>query len=581
MYLKFINHIPYLDCRYHLLSSEKAKAETSTGKNFSLGITSVYNLFKNHNLKNKINGAIPCPAASGSDKPTLDRVTQSQHALIQFQNSLVNVAENILRKFNVSADGLKSISEELNELSHGENRLLNPKEINKAKGFKKYLIRFIHNEMQGHNHKISLEEVKVLFNNEFKDILNSNEWKIVETELVYGNKKYSFVLIPASKMKYNNADNDIFYDCSYQNKGICSKSSDETVHAVNLWVSDVKDDQQNSLFTGIRHGVLSPFSLPEGSFLRKEGAKNRAKEVVIAALYSKPELYKKALNNEVVTLRISSTSLLTYMFGETSMLDDQIFAWDSLNNDPFVHLNIRDEKGDLKQVKIKLDIAILNFGVNELSLSMINRVSDGISDRLSSCITYKKNNLHQLNKSALEKIMGDDYLENNHLGGWVGNYLSENPHADNRHKIEILCQQIRDIWKNSSYNKDANEPYKMAQRIVMLTYEIDAVPCWNCKSGKDRTGMLDAEIKRETLSYHQNKHLGKPSSKLISEESQLFQDVLLQSGNLQIQEYNTGLVGNKVVKDLPLYLKPMALSYDARIGDRFIRQQVKGFSSLS
>lgn len=114
----------------------------------------------------------------------------------------------------------------------------------------------------------------------------------------------------------------------------------------------------------------------------------------------------------------------------------------------------------------------------------------------------------------------------------------------------------------------------------MLAYEIGAVPCWNCKSGKDRTGMLDAEIKREAINYHQGYSLSKPGAKLTNEEKKLFQGVLLYSGNKEVQECNTGVAGNKVTKDLPFMLRPLALSYKTRIGDEVIRRQVQGFSSL-
>ncbi|EBQ3144490.1 inositol phosphatase, partial [Salmonella enterica] len=121
-------------------------------------------------------------------------------------------------------------------------------------------------------------------------------------------------------------------------------------------------------------------------------------------------------------------------------------------------------------------------------------------------------------------------------------------------------------------------PYKLAQRLAMLAHEIDAVPAWNCKSGKDRTGMMDSEIKREIISLHQTHMLNAPGSLPDSGGQKIFQKVLLNSGNLEIQKQNTGGAGNKVLKNLSPEV--LNLSYQKRIGDENIWQSVKGISSL-
>ncbi|SQJ24844.1 secreted effector protein [Salmonella enterica subsp. enterica] len=115
--------------------------------------------------------------------------------------------------------------------------------------------------------------------------------------------------------------------------------------------------------------------------------------------------------------------------------------------------------------------------------------------------------------------------------------------------VNTLARQIKDIWKNNQHHKDGGEPYKLAQRLAMLAHEIDAVPAWNCKSGKDRTGMMDSEIKREIISFHQTHMLNAPGSLPDSGGQKIFQKVLLNSGNLEIQKQNTGGAGNKVLKN--------------------------------
>ncbi|MCW2256632.1 phosphatidylinositol-4,5-bisphosphate 4-phosphatase [Providencia alcalifaciens] len=394
--------------------------------------------------------------------------------------------------------------------------------------------------------------------------MNNKEWETINTKINYNNNEYTCTLTPASQMKFNGSEHDIFRDQSYNNKGISSKSSDEVTHAVNLWISDIQDDKQKSLFKGIRHGVISPFALEKGSQKREDGAKNRAKEVVTAALFSQPDLYKKALNNETVTLKLSSTSLLTDLWGEASMIEDQVSAWKSLGENKVNKLNVRNENGQLQEVKVKLDVAIFNFGVNEIALKL----------------PASQKNMQNLNSSGLTKLLGDNFSNNSKLNGWVGDYLSKNPDATNKEKIIILSEQVKTIWNQKTHLKDGNEPYKIAQRISMLSHEIGVVPCWNCKSGKDRTRMLDTEIKREAIKVHQGHSLSKPGHKLVDNDKKLFQEILMHSGNYEVQKQNTGVGGNKVTRDLPLIFKPIQLSYKERIDDNFIWKKIQGLSSI-
>ncbi len=64
--------------------------------------------------------------------------------------------------------------------------------------------------------------------------------------------------------------------------------------------------------------------------------------------------------------------------------------------------------------------------------------------------------------------------------------------------VNTLARQLM-IFENNQHHKDGGEPYKLAQRLAMLAHEIDAVPA-RIVSGKDRTGMMDSEIKREIIS---------------------------------------------------------------------------------
>ncbi len=128
--------------------------------------------------------------------------------------------------------------------------------------------------------------------------------------------------------------------------------------------------------------------------------------------------------------------------------------------------------------------------------------------------------------------------------------------------------------ENNQHHKDGGEPYKLAQRLAMLAHEIDAVPARNCKSGKDRTGMMDSEIKREIISLHQTHMLSAPGSLPDSGGQKIFQKVLLNSGNRRFR--NKIRAGGKQSNE-NLSPEVLNLSYQKRVGDENIWQSVKAF----
>lgn len=258
------------------------------------------------------------------------------------------------------------------------------------------------------------------------------------------------------------------------------------------------------------------------------------------------------------------------------MIKDQILAWRSLSQNDTLSLNVRDENGNKKDIKVKLDIAVFSFGVNEVALNMT--APKEIFNKLSKNVDSKL--VKNTNKENLKKLFGDKFLEHGSLGGWVKEYLLKNPNAQNKEYVNNISHQIREIWNKKQYNEDGGEPYKMVKRIAVLTNELDAVACWNCKSGKDRTGMLDAEIKHEVINHHQGYSLSAVAAKRSASENKLFSEVLKHGGNLEVQEKNTGVAGNKVIKALPAILKSMALSYNKNIDNKSVWLQVKGLSSL-
>jgi phosphatidylinositol-4,5-bisphosphate 4-phosphatase len=90
-----------------------------------------------------------------------------------------------------------------------------------------------------------------------------------------------------------------------------------------------------------------------------------------------------------------------------------------------------------------------------------------------------------------------------------------------------------------------NDPYKMPARLAVLSHMTGSTPLWNCKSGKDRTGELDAEAKFLAAQIALTGDVPEPDAKLSEEDTRMFREFALNTGNLEIQQMNTGLAGFK------------------------------------
>ena len=77
----------------------------------------------------------------------------------------------------------------------------------------------------------------------------------------------------------------------------------------------------------------------------------------------------------------------------------------------------------------------------------------------------------------------------------------------------------------------------------MLSYLIGKVPCFNCKSGKDRTGEMDVECKFLSALIARGEPIPEPGAQLTEEQKGLFRAIALQGGNFELQKLNVGVAG--------------------------------------
>ena len=221
-------------------------------------------------------------------------------------------------------------------------------------------------------------------------------------------------------------------------------------------------------------------------------------------------------------------------------------------------LPIRLPSGEIKQVRIKLHVAPLNFGLNKFSLGPTSGVTGGWGPS------------DQLNENGLEKLIGLDVGINPEslASKKLAELKAQTPPHPDIPLIENLVSQIRQLYQQNQHHNTIGGAAKMASRIMVLTQLLGGTPLVNCKSGKDRTALAltDAEwlITRMRLTGEV------PASTAISPmDEELFKEFALQGNHLTIQELNSGAPGFKLdPMVLASYISdPEVLEYLRGLGD--------------
>ncbi len=317
--------------------------------------------------------------------------------------------------------------------------------------------------------------------------------------------------------------------------------SADTEHAVNLAVTNLTvgdpGGEPKTAFTGIRHGVHCAWEIRSANERTTANA-NRAKEAVIAAFLAK---YDGAGNNLqlpeagedgtiTVNLSMTSVSLLTpdpvrHKFQRNSssderfMLREQSEAWDSVEQTGVTF----QYKG--RQITVRPQVLKFNFGVNTGAVNFkwpFQLLTGGwlVSDAM--------------NNAAFATLAQE-----------AETFIQAHPDDPKATAAQTLLDQCRQIFRTKSERSDSHDAYKFASRVAVLSHLMGKVPCWNCKSGKDRTGEMDVECKFLSTLIARGEAIPEPGAPLTKAQQELFRSIALGSGNFELQKQNTSLAGFK------------------------------------
>lgn len=393
-------------------------------------------------------------------------------------------------------------------------------------------------------------DVKTKLKNAQVYCLNTRPWEAIENSirLFFDSKEWLLksCIVPAKKL------GNIFLD-TYECNGVCSHTISENVHAVNLAKTALFGPDGELWFEAYRHGVHCAYGV-ESQHARWQANINRAVETIQAMVISDPFILKEAetysihhpLALEVLSINLQtgdrvrsmSSPILGNLYNERLHIEEQGKAWKAIS-DKIHEVKYYDTEGSMRGAFVKPSIHSVNFGVNSIALEGL-----GAFGPQSRILGSWKNNM-AMNKETFEWLFGEN--ASLVLLGKVGNFLS-NPFIQNdalKNRVYELATQIVDIYNKGAYASMGNEPYKIVTRLAYMCYLMGMKVAFNCKSGKDRTGMMDVETKFLVTRTCVEGKVPPVDENLTQEHQEALYMLAVFSGNHEMQKMNTGIAGYK------------------------------------
>ena len=330
--------------------------------------------------------------------------------------------------------------------------------------------------------------------------------------------------------------------------------------------------------------------------MRGQASREMASEMAVTALVADPEKLRDALDGETVDVALSSISVLTpdswrNLTGsarrdERTMLNHQSEALGQLANRNPVELRVRDDDGALRTVNVNVQLRQFNFGVNAgaVGRARVGPVSipsqtPGWRNLMGWGFAMERNNpqLQRLFGEANANELGGDVAdrlfdmrrEAEQIAGEVDDleaYVAMHEGGDTsdldeeaatqraelaalNKRIETLdsaARQAKAIWASNDYRRGGGDPFKMVSRLALVGHMMGETPLFNCKSGKDRTGQLDAEVKFLAAAADESGGRVPAPDESMETWRPVRNEFVFNTGNLEMQRLNTGLPGYKL-----------------------------------
>jgi len=432
---------------------------------------------------------------------------------------------------------------------------------------------------------------------------NDQPWNKIERKVMFRDKEgnareCTSDITPASQM------GEAF--TTMDNKGVCAHDVCSYKHATTLANSEAKVDGK-TVFSGLRHGVncargIRPSMLqdstddelkdmvqtllpqsqwaqanggpdrdatvamiknannpkdlkPLAEAMQKAAGRNRALDIVLAALVKRPGEYNKALQGQVAKIELTSVGLMTPGAGnEGGMIDAQRQAWEDLDGKTHT-ITIDRPTGQVgpngkpitqpSQIQVAVQVNAFNVGVNKPAFnSKFQKLGKLPIDKLAG--SNQRNDAgNQRAYDALFK-QSDDWLKAQQLTRPNLPKAQQEQLDKDVEVVTLLRVQIQALWEAKEYEKPGNEPYRFVSRLAVLANKIGQEPCFNCKSGKDRTSQMDVECKLLATEIAVNRGVPTMDRELSDNDKANRLEMAINSGSLELQQLNAGHMGYKL-----------------------------------
>lgn len=374
-------------------------------------------------------------------------------------------------------------------------------------------------------------------------ILNTQGWDIIQRDMQYLGQAGRAVTATSTITPARHLGQIGASMARHGLNGISCEDRGQPRHALNLAATEVSTGG-TVLFRGIRHGINSAYSIKDPA-ARQAANATRAREIFAAALHSSPALLqaaRAAAPGDVIDLPLLSTSLVTpdvprdtFGTSERTYLAEQCASWkDACAADGTCRVEVAMPDGGSRTVTVRPTVLTFNFGVNTGAQSASLQ---GLFGGWGTSGRY--------NTAAMDQLFGPK--EQKRQGGLVRAFLDRpGLSAADRQVVADLRDQILALWEGKGYRTDGEDPYRLPARLALLAHHMGMMPLFNCKSGKDRTGQMDVACKTLALQMHENN--GRPPAPdrpRSGMDRQIFHQVAINGGNLEMQRLNTGLAGFK------------------------------------
>jgi len=364
-------------------------------------------------------------------------------------------------------------------------------------------------------------------------------------------------------------------------KGVSCMSNTNATQTANLWKTEFQADGGGVKFSALRHGIHDAYKIKDAQ-QREQAAASKVDQFLRAAVDAYPD--KLILNEEdgSYALDLVSVSLVSpgKFGGEGDMWAQQRGAYDKANGQALKMMADLGDGQGAREITVKPRILAFSTPVNSSALesAVLRPFIGGLDVSQQANAASIMGLLGSTTPGSPIKGLAGDRLAT--LDRQIADVKHEGKNANeldaHRQRIQGLVEQVRAIMSapegsGLSWQRAGNEPYKLASRLAALANEVGAVPAFNCKSGKDRTGELDVQVKQLYARFHQEGAWPAPNQKEDPIDAQNHVTLVREGGSFQIQKDNTSLPGSKV--EVKALVKPLIKAMREQLGPLLSKQE--------